>query len=158
MTEELKGYAKIKAKRLDPDYRRKEYDRDAASRRLREQDPEYIAKRRETYRLRMLRDRRFPLVQGARKRAKDKNLPCTIAVEDIVIPDFCPVLGIPIRPGDGKLHDYSPTLDRLSPDKGYVPGNVLVISYRANRIKNNGTAEEVMKVAEWMKHATGSGV
>lgn len=36
-------------------------------------------------------------------------------------------------------------------EKGYVPGNVVVMSYRANRLKNDGTAEEHEIIAAWMR-------
>ena len=44
-----------------------------------------------------------------------------------------------------------PSLDRLVPDKGYVPGNVIWISLRANQIKSDGTSEEIFRVAEWLQ-------
>ncbi len=53
--------------------------------------------------------------------------------------------------GEGKPHEGSPTIDRLDPSKGYVQGNVVVISNKANRIKSNATSDEVMAVAMWMK-------
>lgn len=61
---------------------------------------------------------------------------------------MCPVLGIPIFSGRGKQIDNSPNLDRIVPEKGYVPGNVRVISAKANRIKSNATAEELKLVWE----------
>ena len=36
----------------------------------------------------------------------------------------------------------SKSLDRIDPTKGYVPGNIRVISSRANILLNNMTAEE----------------
>jgi hypothetical protein len=50
--------------------------------------------------------------------------------------------------------DTSPSLDKINPELGYVPGNVAIISYRANRIKNNGTAEEHRLIADWMDAQT----
>lgn len=91
------------------------------------------------------------LVDYARNRAKQSGLPFNITSKDISIPDFCPVLGIPLVKGDGVLHDSSPTLDRLNPELGYVKGNVVVISYKANRIKNNGDLKDLKAVAEWME-------
>lgn len=44
-----------------------------------------------------------------------------------------------------------PSLDRINPDRGYVPGNVQVISFRANTLKNNATREELAKVLAYMK-------
>jgi len=44
-----------------------------------------------------------------------------------------------------------PSLDRWDSTKGYVPGNVFVISYRANTLKNNATYEEIVKVAQYLR-------
>lgn len=40
------------------------------------------------------------------------------------------------------VSDHSMSIDRINPLKGYVPGNVWLISAKANRIKNNATFEE----------------
>jgi hypothetical protein len=93
----------------------------------------------------------------ARVRAEKRGLPFTITIEDVHIPAVCPVLGIPLEQGskDGMRlstpRDGSPSLDRVDPKLGYVPENVVVISYRANSIKSFGTAEEHEKIANWMR-------
>jgi hypothetical protein len=87
----------------------------------------------------------------ARTRAKRKGLPFAISLADIVVPERCPILGIPLIVGKDKMHDNSPTLDRRVGELGYVPGNVDVISYRANRIKNDGTIEEHEAIIRWMQ-------
>ena len=46
---------------------------------------------------------------------------------------------------------YSPSLDRIDPNRGYTKDNIIVMSYRANRIKNDATKEEIKKLAEWIK-------
>lgn len=84
--------------------------------------------------------------QSARERARKKNLPFSLELRDIEIPTLCPVLGIPL---DKRDLWHTPSLDRLIPEKGYVPENVCVISYRANSIKQNATAEELRKVYEY---------
>jgi len=86
----------------------------------------------------------------AKTRAKQKRLPFDLQISDIVIPKRCPMLGMDLVQGDGKLHDASPTLDRTIPELGYVKGNVRVISYKANRAKNNLTLEEMkLMVQNW---------
>jgi len=50
---------------------------------------------------------------------------------------------------DGRRDD-SPSIDRLVPNAGYVPSNIIVMSDRANRIKNDGTAEEHRRIARFM--------
>lgn len=42
--------------------------------------------------------------------------------------------------------DHTPTLDRIIPKLGYVPGNVIIVSARANRIRNDATVDELYKV------------
>lgn len=84
----------------------------------------------------------YNLWANAKTRAKEKDLPINISLEDIVIPEVCPLLGIPIIKGIGNYSDNSPTLDRIVPDLGYVIGNIWVISMRANRIKDNSLFSE----------------
>jgi hypothetical protein len=88
---------------------------------------------------------------SARSRAKRDNLPFEIKPSDIVVPEVCPVLGLSLRRQKGGLRDASPSLDRLEPSKGYIIGNIAVISYRANRIKNDATLEELDRVAAWLR-------
>jgi hypothetical protein len=90
------------------------------------------------------------MIHKIERRAEEKGLECEIKIQDITIPAVCPVLGIPIIVGH-KNRDHWPSLDRVSCKFGYVRGNVQVISYRANRIKNNGPAEDHEKIAVWMR-------
>lgn len=95
-------------------------------------------------------DPRAKLIYPARKRAKSKGMECTITVDDFVIPEYCPLLGIKIESakGQGNTLPCSPSLDRIDPTKGYIPGNVRVISYKANTMKNDATAAELFAFAE----------
>ena len=89
---------------------------------------------------------------NAKYRAAKKGVPFTIRRQYVIVPNTCPVLGIPLKLGRGVISDNSPTLDRIRPELGYVPGNVQVISHRANNIKSNAaTAAEVRQVADWME-------
>lgn len=91
------------------------------------------------------------IIQETRSRCKKSGLPFDLTPEDLSIPEVCPVLGIPIRLDNSRISDTSPSLDRLIPEKGYVKGNVAVISQRANVIKNCGTAAEHEAIARWMR-------
>lgn len=93
---------------------------------------------------------RYQMRANAKKRAEAAGIPFALAVDDIVIPEACPILGVPLdKPTGNKTGptDYAPSLDRIRPALGYVPGNVRVISYKANRLRNNGTFIELMQVA-----------
>ena len=84
--------------------------------------------------------------------AKKKNLPFNLTKADITIPKVCPILGIPliIAYNNKGPSDYSPSLDRIDSTKGYVKGNIQVISHRANTIKNNATIEELFLIANYL--------
>lgn len=69
---------------------------------------------------------------------------------DIVIPDVCPVLGVKLEKGRESGTDNSPSLDRIVPALGYVPGNIRIISNRANRIKNDSTPEELALILAYV--------
>lgn len=109
---------------------------------------EEIKKQKFEKRVKTIQKEMFKHAEG---RAKKQGLPFDMIMEDIPVPEVCPILGIPISVGKGKLHVGSPTVDRLIPSLGYVSGNVCVISHRANSIKNNGTVEEHRKIADWME-------
>jgi len=95
-------------------------------------------------------DPRNLLLAGARTRAKELGLEFNLTKEDLQVPDVCPALGIPLVPGRTKLHANSPSLDRIDPAKGYISGNVMVISWRANTLKNNANADELRKIADYI--------
>jgi hypothetical protein len=87
------------------------------------------------------------LVIGARQRARELGVPCTITKDDVEIPERCPLLGVALKRDPGPRRDNSPTLDRIVPVRGYVPGNVWVLSDLANRMKSNATREQLVTFA-----------
>lgn len=92
---------------------------------------------------------RHRIWEHAKKRAKENGTIFTLDLSDIpAVPETCQVLGIRIIPNKiaGPL-DSSPSLDRMVARLGYVPGNIRIISNRANRLRSDGTAEELAKVA-----------
>ena len=91
------------------------------------------------------------MLQNARVRARKADVPFTITVADIVIPSHCPILGIALEQKLGQRGggDASPSLDRIEPALGYVPGNVIVISNRANRLKSDASIEELRSIASF---------
>ena len=83
--------------------------------------------------------------------ARDGKHEWGIEFSDLVWPTHCPALGIELNYVEGgkggRSHDNSPSLDRLNSSRGYVKGNVLVVSCLANRIKNSSTPEQLARVA-----------
>ena len=90
----------------------------------------------------------------AKRRAKKNQMEFTIEVSDIIIPDKCPLLGIPID-SYNTWQGTHPSIDRIDSTKGYVKGNVMVISHRANILKNNSTPIELLTLALALGHLIG---
>ena len=108
-----------------------------------------------------LQYRKSFLYQAMREKFRNKRANCTrtgqefsIEFGDLDFPTHCPILGIELDYfNDEGYLDNSPSFDRIDHNKGYVKGNVAVISMRANRIKNNGTAAEHRKIADFIDFA-----
>jgi len=94
------------------------------------------------------------MLARVKRRAKERGLAFDLVHADIHIPDTCPVLGIALSVSTGGASDNSPELDRIDNTKGYVKGNVLVVSRRANRIKNDATVQELEKIAAFYRALT----
>lgn len=91
----------------------------------------------------------------AKHRAKKRGVEFSITPADIRIPETCPVFGFPLVLGVGISgkpggNFNSPSLDRIDPSVGYVPGNVRVISHLANSMKRDATPAQLRQFAEWV--------
>lgn len=92
------------------------------------------------------------MLQSATKHAKEKGFEFSIGIKDILIPDACPIFGFPLsRSLSGHQSDNSPSLDRIDSEQGYVPGNVWVISWKANSIKKNSSVVEFEKLVSSLR-------
>jgi hypothetical protein len=88
------------------------------------------------------------LLNYARIRARKKDMEFNLELEDIVIPDVCPVLGVKIVVKKGRS-PYAPSVDRIDSSKGYVKGNICVMSWRANSLKRDATTDELRRLGAW---------
>jgi hypothetical protein len=97
----------------------------------------------------------YAMYTRAKVRAKRDGVPFDIQPSDIMIPENCPIFGTPlvIAEGAGKKgpKDNSPSLDKRIPSLGYVKGNIEVISFKANRLKNSNTKETLSKLLEYIE-------
>jgi hypothetical protein len=91
------------------------------------------------------------LLYHAKARARNHGREFSISEKDLTLPEVCPLLGTAFKQKDheGKLIlGTSYSLDRIDSSKGYIPGNVQVISLRANVMKNDATKEELTAFAQ----------
>lgn len=86
--------------------------------------------------------RKKQILKIAKSRAKDKNIPFSITISDFTLSTHCPLLGHELDYSMPKgYHRNHPSLDRLIPALGYIPGNVWIISRQANVMKNDATPD-----------------
>jgi hypothetical protein len=91
------------------------------------------------------------MLSNSKSRAKKANMEFNIDTNDINIPEVCPVLGIPLYRCKKENWNNSPSIDRIDNTKGYIKGNVIVVSRRANILKKDATIEELQKIASFYK-------
>lgn len=89
------------------------------------------------------------MLHGARNRALSMGIEFDLELADIVIPTHCPVFGFPLERGAGKKHDASPSLDRKDNTRGYTRDNIVVVSWLANRLKNNATIDQLKAIVRF---------
>lgn len=114
-------------------------------------DPVYLEKRKTFVRKWRENNREASMLCAAKARAKRLGQEFSLVVEDIKIPEVCPVLGIPLYFTPGKQTDNTPALDRKDNSKGYTKDNSFVISHKANRVKADLNPEEVLALYNYMK-------
>lgn len=99
------------------------------------------------------RKHEYLMLAWARRRAKLYGVPFKITVDDIIIPETCPVFGFKMIRNNGvgaRSTPQSPTIDRTVDKKGYVPGNIQVISCKANSMKGSRDINELRQFAKWI--------
>lgn len=94
------------------------------------------------------------LIAYAKYRAKRLRVPFNITISDLVMPKTCPVFGYRLKYGARSFAkhqpaQHSPSLDRIDPAKGYVKGNVIIVSWRANALKKDATIKELTALAKF---------
>lgn len=108
------------------------------------QDPQKMTKIKKAQLNRYPRYARHRMFKNALSRARKHGYEFTIKEEDIIIPKYCPLLGVELVTGTKDDYRYSPSIDRIDNSKGYTPDNTRIISSMANTMKNSATIEELL--------------
>lgn len=96
------------------------------------------------------------MFHGSKLRAKKKGIEFSISKEylESIWPkdNLCPALKIPLTSeGEkGRRTRFSPSLDRIDNSKGYIEGNIQIISWQANTMKSNATEDQLKSFANWI--------
>lgn len=102
------------------------------------------AKYLEDKRIEFVKNYKKQILHRTKKRALSKGLEFNLLEEDIIIPEYCPLLEIPLIIGTKSDYENSPSIDRIDNSKGYTKDNIQIISKKANSMKNSATYEELM--------------
>ena len=91
------------------------------------------------------------LYKNIKSRCKRIGREFSIELEDIIIPEKCPVFGFDLKREDKQTWMCAPSVDRVDNSKGYIKGNITVVSRRANILKKDATLEELEQLFNYYK-------
>lgn len=88
------------------------------------------------------------LAYNIKGRCKTTGIEFDLIPSDIVIPEYCPALGIKLVKGSGF---NAVSVDRIDNSRGYLPDNIIVVSRLANMIKTSATPDQILSVGNFYK-------
>lgn len=118
-------------------------------------NPDYRQKKRDAYRRRWEEDWAGQKIVQLRAKAKKYGIDFNIDASDIPLPKKCPIFGIPLVVGREGGRNSSPSVDRIDNSKGYVKGNVVVISTKANAMKREASLNDLRKIVKFYENING---
>lgn len=99
------------------------------------------------------------IFSSTKSRALKTGIPFDLDLSDIQIPEFCPYLGLRLSGlGGGRRTDNTPSIDKIDPEKGYVKGNIRIISNLANTMKQNASLDLLLAFAVGVISLHGDGL
>lgn len=87
-------------------------------------------------------------IRHFKNKVRARGIEYNLTAEDFKVPEKCPILGISLA-FTTKRSDCTPSMDRIDNTKGYVKGNVIIVSWRANRLKSDASIEELKKLTKF---------
>lgn len=118
--------------------------------RLNENNKSYLRNRRKRA-ISNKRDQAYFLRLNLKTKARRLGLPFDLRTDDLIVPDYCPVLGIKLVRGVGGRQDNAATVDRLNPKKGYVRDNIIIVSNLVNDVRSTATADQILRIGKFYK-------
>lgn len=96
-------------------------------------------------------------LNALRARAKEREVPFNLELSDLTqlfSCNICAICSIPTEIGGDR--EKKPSVDRIVPSVGYTKDNIALLCMRCNQIKNDGTAEDHERIAQWIRTKTGN--
>jgi len=86
--------------------------------------------------------------------AKKRNIEFNLELHELWYIDWpisCPIFGMPLKFNRNGVQDDSFSFDRIDSSKGYSIDNLVIISWKANRLKSNASLEELNTINSFIK-------
>lgn len=116
---------------------------------------EYYQKNKEKLKQQVIKRLSIPeeykkqMLRVAKQNALKLNVPFTLEIQDIIIPNKCPYLDCELTFIRGRgLVQTNASIDRIDPQLGYVKENIQIISFLANVMKHNATEQQLIAFAK----------
>lgn len=93
-------------------------------------------------------DFKVQILDSIKHRSKKRGEICNLELEDIIIPEYCPVFPW-IKLEKTKTKNTTPSADRMDSLLGYTKENTTIMSTRANILKRDATLEELIALGKW---------
>lgn len=154
---EYSSRPEVKARRAE--LYRKRYSRDQNGLRTNKRkdhydrwsNPEYKEQKKQQYCKRWDNDWEGQKLIQIRSKCKKFNIEFDIDREDIKLPDMCPIFHTPFDL-TRKDRNNAPSVDRIDNSKGYIKGNVIVVSNKANAMKREATLQDMKRLVEFYEN------
>jgi hypothetical protein len=87
------------------------------------------------------------MIRMAERRASQSGVSFDESFMDSVgeCPANCPACSVTMQRGEGRIQPNSPSIDRIVPELGYVPGNVQWLCQSCNAVKNDRGMEYLLE-------------
>ncbi len=73
-----------------------------------------------------------------------RKLDFNLTYEDLLLPEYCPILGVKLTYGSNMNSEHGATVDRIDTNKGYIKGNIIIMSRKANAMKSNCNLDNLL--------------
>jgi len=85
------------------------------------------------------------MIRNTKFMSKRRGLEFNLTYQDLEIPEYCPYLGIKLTymHESGGQDPSHASIDRIDNNKGYIKGNIIVVSRMANAMKNCASLDQL---------------